>query len=174
MWWFRENPAILNAVVIVFLLCPVCFPGEGSPEEEMSQEIEAMFTNMWRLAQAADGFRFDHGEYPPAATIEEFVEKVRRPYLLSQEVFLDDAWGYKILVSSDGETIEIRSVGSDGIFEDDAPGGMTSTLESDIVIRNREYTEFVQYPLEYCDQCPPNFCNAVPSEAEDPETGGTS
>lgn len=155
----------VSCSAILILVVSTAGSGEPPSEEVSSQLIKRTLTNMWGLALAAEGHRVFHGSYPSASTVEELAEAVRHPWYVSQEVPLNDAWGNRFLVISRDDEIEIRSVGSDGILDDETPGGMTSTLVRDIVIRSREYTEFIQYPIEYCDQCPPNFCERIPSDS---------
>jgi hypothetical protein len=152
------------ASAILVLVASIAIPEDGPPKDVSSQEIDDMLSNMWGFALAAEGYRVDNGTYPSASTIEELVEAIRDPWLLWQdEVVFDDAWGQRFIVLSNDDRIEIRSLGSDGIQEDDVDGGMSASLLSDIVIRTREYAEFFQYPQEFCEHCPPDFCGIPPN-----------
>lgn len=160
----RLNHVLILGLVLICLPPCSAWPQDYSIEEPEVGKIEEMFGTMWGLAQAADGHYIFEGEYPSADSIEEFVEAVE-DFLPSGRDYLYDAWGNEFMVSSGGCSFEIRSLGSDGLFDDQSKEGISPTLSADIVVRNLDYTEFVQCPRDFCDNCPPKFCDLSPNPA---------
>lgn len=155
---------IASSVLTSLLLPGLVLASGGEPHGVIPpEEIERTLTEMWWLAIAAAAHQIFEGEYPSAGNLDEFIEIVGPTRFKSGEPTFVDAWGNKILVSSTEDEIEIRSLGSDGHQDEAVTGGMSKSLSADIVIQSKGEEAFVQYPEEFCDSCPPQYCGVPPN-----------
>ncbi len=110
------------------------------------EELDRARATFESLRRYQDQLRVPFFEYPEANNISELMGKIPQHQFGSgtpAPLSLFDGWGNEFRARSSEVGYEIRSAGSDGIFEDSAPEEDVKGLHRDIVLINGK---FVQIP----------------------------
>ncbi len=107
------------------------------------EELDRARATYESLQVYEEHMKFFWSEYPDANNISEMIELIKQNTYSDTPLSLFDGWGNEFRAHSSKDGYEIRSAGSDDVFEDSLPGGVVDGLHRDIVLASGK---FVQVP----------------------------